>query len=255
MAKLKIDDKTVHVALHVGPIGLSHRMRDEVERRFQNPGQNRPLKQVIGIPVLLVGLWDTDAHLKIKRPVLAVMEATDHRFSQATRQSYFVPLHALLSGAESGGVSETENLEENSRAVERAVRQAWRVVRDSQFAKRVKDAYRGRCAMCGLGHSLVEAAHILPVAASGSSDDLPNGLCLCPNHHTAFDRHLIYILPETLEIRIHPKVCALDQKASHLFVESTFSELAEPQSPIAKPARESFNLRYEHFGSQYDWAT
>ena len=35
-----------NVTIHIGPIGLSQRNRDDVERRFQNPGQRKPLVMV-----------------------------------------------------------------------------------------------------------------------------------------------------------------------------------------------------------------
>ena len=37
-----------------------------------------------------------------------------------------------------------------------------------------------------MGLDIVEAAHIVQHALSGD-DAIENGLCLCPNHHTAFD--------------------------------------------------------------------
>ncbi len=40
---------------------------------------------------------------------------------------------------------------------------------------------------------LVEAAHILPVAATESIDDVRNGIALSPTYHRAFDSGLIYI--------------------------------------------------------------
>ena len=48
---------------------------------------------------------------------------------------------------------------------------------------------------------LLEAAHIVPVASDGS-DSPANGLPLCPTHHSAFDRHLFAINPDTLEIQL-----------------------------------------------------
>jgi putative restriction endonuclease len=38
---------------------------------------------------------------------------------------------------------------------------------------------------------LIDAAHIIPVAASTSTDETKNGIALCKLHHTAFDRNLI----------------------------------------------------------------
>jgi putative restriction endonuclease len=38
---------------------------------------------------------------------------------------------------------------------------------------------------------LIDAAHIIPVAAATSTDETGNGIALCKLHHTAFDRNLL----------------------------------------------------------------
>lgn len=65
-------------------------------------------------------------------------------------------------------------------------------VRDQQFRRRVIAAYGGRCAFCGLGGGLGQAAHIDGVG-EGGPDLVVNGLCVCPTHHAAFDRGLITV--------------------------------------------------------------
>jgi putative restriction endonuclease len=40
---------------------------------------------------------------------------------------------------------------------------------------------------------LVDAAHILPVGAPGSTDHVRNGIALSPTYHKAFDNGLIYL--------------------------------------------------------------
>jgi putative restriction endonuclease len=40
---------------------------------------------------------------------------------------------------------------------------------------------------------LVDAAHILPVGAPGSLDDVTNGIALSPTIHRAYDAGLIYL--------------------------------------------------------------
>jgi putative restriction endonuclease len=40
---------------------------------------------------------------------------------------------------------------------------------------------------------LVDAAHILPLGAPGSTDDVRNGIALSPTYHRAFDAGLIYL--------------------------------------------------------------
>lgn len=85
----------------------------------------------------------------------------------------------------------------------RVVSEVSRLSRDSSFRRRVLMAYDRRCAVTRMQLRLVEAAHILPVGAEGSSDDVRNGVCLSPTYHRAFDRALIY-LDESLTMRLNP---------------------------------------------------
>ncbi|HOE00293.1 MAG TPA: HNH endonuclease [Kiritimatiellia bacterium] len=79
-----------------------------------------------------------------------------------------------------------------------------RLVRDSDFRRKVTIAYDRKCAVTGLQLRLIDAAHILPVGASGSTDEVTNGLCLSPTYHRAFDRGLIY-LTEDCHMVVNPK--------------------------------------------------
>jgi putative restriction endonuclease len=63
--------------------------------------------------------------------------------------------------------------------------------RNSSFRHRVISAYRASCAFCGTQLKLVEAAHIIPVAVEGSTDETSNGVALCSLHHRAFDKGLV----------------------------------------------------------------
>lgn len=78
-----------------------------------------------------------------------------------------------------------------------------RLSRDSDFRRKVTIAYDRRCAVTRMQLRLIDAAHILPVGAKGSSDEIYNGICLSPTYHRAFDRPLIY-LDEDLHMRINP---------------------------------------------------
>lgn len=75
--------------------------------------------------------------------------------------------------------------------------------RSSGFRKIVVQVYEHQCAACGLrirlpgGHTVVDAAHIIPFAES--QDDHPrNGIALCKNHHWAMDRSLIAPNPDLI---------------------------------------------------------
>jgi putative restriction endonuclease len=73
----------------------------------------------------------------------------------------------------------------------RVIRTISTLYRASEFRERVLDAYGHRCAFCRVQLSLLDAAHIIPVAASGSTDEVVNGIALCKIHHFAFDTNLV----------------------------------------------------------------
>ena len=64
--------------------------------------------------------------------------------------------------------------------------------RDSSFSKKVYDAYNNKCAMCGIGLEIIDAAHIVPHSHVKGTDNIDNGISLCALHHRAYDRSLIY---------------------------------------------------------------
>lgn len=86
-----------------------------------------------------------------------------------------------------------------------------RPLRDAAFARIVKRAYAGRCAISGLalrnggGRPEVEAAHILPVSDDGP-DIVRNGLALSGTLHWMFDRGLISVAPDLRILVSHNKV-------------------------------------------------
>lgn len=85
----------------------------------------------------------------------------------------------------------------------RLVQAVSRLSRQASFRRQVLYAYGHRCAVTGVQLRLVDAAHILPVGAPGSSDDVQNGLALSPTYHRAFDNGLIY-LDDEFRMLINP---------------------------------------------------
>jgi putative restriction endonuclease len=75
--------------------------------------------------------------------------------------------------------------------------------RDAAFRRVVLEIYDFRCAACGIrvkineALSLVEAAHVIPFSVS-RNDRPDNGIALCPNHHWAMDRFLIFPCPDAI---------------------------------------------------------
>lgn len=101
LARLNIDGSIVPLALFVSPIGSSHRDRDAVERRFQNP-TNISLQGVPGRESVLLGVWDTDQLMQVDHPVIAVAEAHRRDDGRTTRWSVFLLLAALVEALDTG---------------------------------------------------------------------------------------------------------------------------------------------------------
>lgn len=83
-------------------------------------------------------------------------------------------------------------------------------VRDQGFRKAIVKLYEHRCALCGIrmltpeGHTIVEAAHIVPW--SRSQNDTPqNGMALCRLCHWSFDEGLMGVGRE-YEVMVSPAV-------------------------------------------------
>jgi hypothetical protein len=158
--------------------------------------------------------------------------------------------NATASILESAGVAQGDPL-----SVERARRATSTLVRSTKFREEVVAAYAGSCAMCSLALGLPEGAHIYPASAPGASDVVQNGLALCPNHHTAFDRYLIWIDPSTRQVRLHPElVKAAASPVARAFVSSTAAVLFEPLSPKNRPSDQMIEARNRYFADAYSWA-
>lgn len=106
------------------------------------------------------------------------------------RQPQTLELLSRASAREPIALPEIEQLTADRR---RVVETVSRLSRASNFRDQVLNGYGNRCAVTRLQLRLVDAAHILPVAAPGSSDDIVNGIALSPTYHRAFDCGLIYL--------------------------------------------------------------
>jgi putative restriction endonuclease len=118
----------------------------------------------------------------------------------------------------------------------RELRMIEAAVRDTRFRRQVIVAYRGRCAFCGLGGGLTQAAHIQGVAENGP-DLVVNGLGACPTHHLAFDRGLITVDPDHAIEVSEEKLCAGGCAGDELdaFRAGLFDYLALPEAATDHP--------------------
>ncbi|MDD2337743.1 MAG: HNH endonuclease [Geobacteraceae bacterium] len=71
-----------------------------------------------------------------------------------------------------------------------------KLARDQGFRRAVVTSYDHRCALCGVrivtseGHTVVDAAHIVPWSVN-RNDDIRNGMALCKLCHWAFDEGMM----------------------------------------------------------------
>ncbi len=117
-----------------------------------------------------------------------------------------------------------------------------RLARAANFRDQVVSAYEQRCAVTRVQLKLIDAAHIHPVGAEGSTDSVRNGLSLAPTYHRAFDQALIYLTPD-LKMKLNP--AKLDKlKALNLaggldyFRQYLDQEIFLPANPLQRPAVE-----------------
>jgi putative restriction endonuclease len=108
------------------------------------------------------------------------------------------------------------------------------VVRDQGFRKAIVVLYDHRCALCGIriltpeGHTIVEAAHIVPW--SESRDDRPtNGLALCRLCHWSFDEGLMSV-GASYEVLVSRRARTDQNMPGHM--------LTLADRPIFRPAKE-----------------
>jgi len=94
---------------------------------------------------------------------------------------------------------------------QRVVQAVSRLSRLASFRQQVLFAYGHRCAVTRTQLKLVEAAHILPIGAPGSTDHISNGIALSPTYHRAYDHGLVY-LDENYHMRLNePRLSVLAQ--------------------------------------------
>lgn len=109
------------------------------------------------------------------------------------------PAYALGDTVESRNVIDALSASSDSilgirRYVAAAVR---RRLHQVAFREQVVAAYSTTCALCRLRHAeLLDAAHIIPDSRPNGDPGVPNGLCLCKIHHSAYDQNLIGISPD-----------------------------------------------------------
>ena len=98
------------------------------------------------------------------------------------------------------------DIRDNTELPERVKTEIYRVLRDTNLTKKMKQLYKNRCQICGTviklkdGKEYSEAHHIKPLGKHNGPDSADNIIILCPNHHVEFDYGVIAIDPENLTV-------------------------------------------------------
>jgi len=117
-------------------------------------------------------------------------------------------------------------------------------VRDQGFRRAIVSLYEHRCALCGIrmltpeGHTVVEAAHIVPW--KDSKDDRPtNGMSLCRLCHWSFDEGLMSV-GKNYEVLVSKNVKQERNYPGHIFTLSGRS-IFKPDEKKFWPAQENLD--------------
>jgi|SRR5581483_7982162 len=85
----------------------------------------------------------------------------------------------------------------------------YRILRDTQLARRIKLLHKNTCQICGCaillpkGQTYAEAHHIKPLGKPHNGPDVAeNIICVCPNHHVELDYGAIRL--DQTKLRIQP---------------------------------------------------
>lgn len=134
---------------------------------------------------------------------------------------------------------------------QRVVQEVSRLSRLGSFRQQVLFAYGNRCAVTRVQLRLVDAAHILPVGAPGSTDAVVNGLALSPTYHRAYDLGLIFLDDQ---YRMQPNVKQVERMRALKLEGGLDGFLAPPGRIFLPPDKQQwpsvdFIRRANHFRS------
>jgi hypothetical protein len=266
--------------------------RKAYERRFQNPADAPPVSNVGGLPVLIGIDYEPNPVLVVvdgrsrvgreKRFSILFNESLLQEarakgiasYVSSTEEVIYACLPELLPtlvdlfeydadedtsitdlqvAVDASGILEADDEDES--AGERARRTTSSLVRKGSVGRKVKEAYSGKCAMCGIDLMVVSGAHIYPASAPASPDKIWNGISLCGNHHAAFDNFDIHIHPTSMKLSYSKRAlnAAMANPATDRFIKDTFTHLAVPPDKKMHPRKEMIEKRYDHYANQYDW--
>jgi putative restriction endonuclease len=157
----------------------------------------------------------------------------------------------LLERVAIGEIDTEKEAEGLPRKRKRLIQTIGQWARDAQFTEKVLNAYGRRCAVTRAQLRLLDAAHIYPVKAPGSTDEVTNGIAISPTYHRAFDHGLIF-LDTDLKMKINERRVEVltSQKLidglsdfSHFLGRKIYLPLDPHQRPSAEMIRRANHFR------------
>jgi len=125
-------------------------------------------------------------------------------------------------------------------------------VYDPVFSDGVKKSYGWTCAACGVSMGLVEAAHLEPFAVS-KNNSTANGVCLCPNHHAAFDAELIAFGEDRTIFVNTAKLAALKKEGHDQGLAAIIGTLADKISDPGIDQAKYLKVRFQMDAAEGTW--
>ena len=121
-----------------------------------------------------------------------------------------------------------------------AVTSVQRRLYEARFRNAVLDAYRDRCAVCGLHvRALLDAAHVNGHRDPKVEIDVGDGIALCATHHRAFDANILKFDDEyVIHIDMRDRTRVGDGELAML--------LAYDGKPLSLPGQERFRPRRDY---------
>jgi putative restriction endonuclease len=127
--------------------------------------------------------------------------------------------------------------------------EGYQVVRDQGFRRAIVRIYQHRCAFCGVklitvdGHSVVEAAHIIPWSIT-HNDDLHNGMALCKLCHWVFDEGLMAV-SRRYQLQVSSEMRVTTNMPGHL-VTLDSRPILGPEEPALLPSLDALAWHREN---------
>lgn len=168
-------------------LAFGARMDDDLFLLLQSPENRMALRQV-----LAESCFSEEAQAALREQALVNAEAYAYNL-ELVRMAHLPKVKEILQGEKYK-----------------------KIARDQGFRRAVVTTYDHRCALCGVrivtseGHTVVDAAHIVPWSMN-RNDDIRNGMALCKLCHWAFDEGMIgvsesYCVITSRQIGVDPNV-------------------------------------------------